>query len=629
MKISPSILFSSILLPASLSLSAAESLTDDQSLETLPSIIVTASRQAEATDDTTVATTVFTRKDIESIRPSSLPDLISRAPGIQTGQFGGRGSLASLFVRGTKSAQTLILVDGVRINGADSGAASLEALALDQIERVEIIRGPRSAIYGSDAIGGVIQIFTRSGEPGLQPRLHLGFGSNKSWERSAGISGGDEKTSFNLSLSFEDTNGIDRTTFPTTGPNTDRDAFRNNSVSLGVRHILTDDLDIGFSVLDQRGETEYDFGYQGVYPYDEFQLSTASVYSNLSINDIWDMRFDLGHVENRRFNKNDDNNKEDNFNTYRDSLALVNTISLVEGQRFIVGADGYQEQLNTDEKFSETERWNRAAFVQHKYDADKFSTEVGVRYDKNEMFGSESSWNGALTIPLDRQNDIIFSYGEGFRAPTFVDLYYPGGYANPDLQPERSKSYEVQWRSDITRATQLQASIYQTDITDAIVLDSGFRPNNIGSARIEGAELSLSHRWQDWRADVAVDFTNPEDRNSGKQLVRRAKRTLNVDLARQLGKFSVGGNWQLISRSWDNPDNTREISGYGLLNLRSGWQAADDLVFNLVVDNVFDKEYSRAFYGIFDSAPPFGSNYYPYRENGRTFMASVTWTPKL
>lgn len=625
MKLSPSIFLSCILIPTCLS--AAELSDDEASVDSLPVIVVTSSRLAETANETAVATTVFTREDIETLQPSSVPDILNRAPGVQVGQTGGRGSQPGLYVRGTKSAQTLVLVDGVRINGADSGSAALEMLAPEQIERIEIVRGPRSAVYGSDAIGGVIQIFTRRGEQGLQPTLHLGFGSNKTWERSAGISGGNDKTSFNLSLSSEDTNGIDRTTFPAAGPDGDRDAYRNNSVNLALHHSLNDRVDLGFSVLDQRGETEYDMGFAGDHPYDEFQLSTASTYADFSLSSVWAMRVDLGHVESRRVNKYDDNNSEFSFNTYRDTAAVINTFSLTDAQQLLVGADWYQEKLSTEQDFAETERWNRAAFVQHQFDSEMFSTELGVRYDKNEIFGSENSWNGALTVPVNDRNDLVFSYGEGFRAPSFVDLYYPG-YANPDLQPERSKTYELQWRSDIARNTRLQAAIYQTDIDDAIVLDSNFIPENIGSARIEGAEVSLSHRWHDWRAELAADIINPVDRTTDKQLVRRSKRTLDLDVDRQLGEFSLGGNWHIASSSWDDAGNTRKIPGYALLNLRAGWQATDEFDFRLTVDNVFDKDYSSAFYAVFDPVT-FDSDYYAYRETGRTFMASVTWTPAL
>ncbi|MBC7213505.1 MAG: TonB-dependent receptor, partial [Pseudomonas sp.] len=157
----------------------------------LPDVLISASRQVESRTATSAANTVFTRADIDRLQPSGVTDLLARVPGVQVAPTGGRGSLPGIFIRGTKAAQTLVLVDGVRIANATSGDSGLQFLDVDQIERVEVLRGSRSAVYGSDAIGGVIQIFTRrGGAPGLQPRLRLAAGSNQTWQRSLGLSGG-------------------------------------------------------------------------------------------------------------------------------------------------------------------------------------------------------------------------------------------------------------------------------------------------------------------------------------------------------------------------------------------------------------------------------------------------------
>ena len=180
-----------LLLPTANAL--ADTFERDQALK-LPDMLISANRQVEARNDSSAANTVFTREDIERLQPSSVTDLLQRVPGVQVAQTGGRGSLPGIYIRGTQSAQSLVLVDGQRIGNSTSGDSNLQHLNIEQIERVEVLRGSRSVIYGSDAIGGVIQIFTRrGGEQGLQPRMHVGFGSHQTWERSVGLSGGDEK----------------------------------------------------------------------------------------------------------------------------------------------------------------------------------------------------------------------------------------------------------------------------------------------------------------------------------------------------------------------------------------------------------------------------------------------------
>ncbi|WP_341304520.1 TonB-dependent receptor [Pseudomonas sp. TMP25] len=606
--------------------SFAETPSHDEALK-LPDSLITANRAVQKRNESSSASTVFTRADIERLQPRSVADLLRRVPGMQIGQSGGRGSLTGIYLRGTKSAQTLMLIDGQRFNSADSGTAALETLSVEQIERIEVLRGSRSAMYGADAIGGVIQVFTRraSGE-GLKPRLHLGYGSRNSWERSAGLSGGDDNTRFNLSVASEDTDGIDRTNSDN-GPDQDNDAYRNNSVSFNLGHSFNERLELGINVLDLRGESEYDQGWLGDKPYDEFKISNVSTFVDGKVNDIWQSRLEVGHSENRRFNRADDSDSSSAFSTYRNSAASINTLHLSDSQSLILGADWYEDQLNNDNNFAESTRWNQAALAQHRFQGEHFSTELGMRHDKNEQYGSQNTWNGALSLPVNAANELILSYSEGFRAPTFADLYFPG-YDNPNLKPEHSKSYELQWRSQLAEDTRLEASVYRTDIRDAIVSDSSFTQQNIATARIHGFEAELQQAVLGWQTVLGVSVIDPRDRDTSKTLARRAKRTLNLDVDRQFNRLTIGATWQALSRAYSDAANTQEVAGYGLLNLRSSWQANPEIKLGLTVDNALNKTYSSALYSVFDFST-FQSSYFPYQEEGRSARLSVTWTPDL
>lgn len=611
---------------------ATSSADFDEQLK-LPALVVSANRTAEERDAASSAVTVFTRADIDRLQPRSVLELLARAPGVQITQSGGAGSMSGLFIRGTKTAQSVVLVDGQRISGADAGIAQLEVLSLEQIERVEVLRGSRSALYGSDAIGGVVQIFTRRAEgPGLQARVHAGYGTHSTVERSAGLSGGDADTRFSLNLSANDTDGINRTTVSSSADN-DRDAYRNNAASLNLSHRFNERLSAGVSVLDQRGESEYDRGWQGSYPYTDFQLSSQSAYVEGWLNDAWSSRVEVGHSENRAVTRHDDNATASPFNTYRNSLAWLNTLHLGGGHSLTAGLEGSKEYLNSKTAYVESSRWNHAALLQHRFQADAFATEVGVRHDDNEQFGSENTFNGAFTYHLNSRNDVILSYAEGFRAPTFTDLYWPadpiwGGGGNANLQPEHAKTYELQWRSQLAERTRLSASLYRTDLNDAIGLNSSWAPSNIDTARINGVEAALQHELFGWNTALALGFVDPRDRDSGHTLNRRAKRTLSLDVDRAFGAFSVGAGWTTSSRRFDDAVNTRETAGYGLLNLRAGWQVSSDVKLGLQVENLLDKEYSNALYGVSDPVT-WVTTYHPYQETGRTALASVTWTPTL
>ncbi|QSL88471.1 TonB-dependent receptor domain-containing protein [Pseudomonas atacamensis] len=600
----------------------ADTFEREQALK-LPDTLISANRQVEARNDSSAANTVFTREDIDRLQPSDVPDLLRRVPGVQVAQTGGRGSLPGIYIRGTQSAQSLVLVDGQRIGNSTSGDSNLQHLNIEQIERVEVLRGSRSVIYGSDAIGGVIQIFTRRGtEQGLQPRLHVGFGSQQTWERSLGLSGGDDKTRFNLGASLDETAGLDRTheSYPS---DSDHDAYRNKSLSLSLSHALTDDVEVGANLLDNRGRSEFDSPSGSVQqqPYSDFNVSSVSNYFDARVNNIWKTRVEFGHTENREKTLDKLFDEHYVFNTYRDSVNWQNDLALDARNSLIVGSDWYEDRVNSSTAFDEDSRWNRAAFIQHRYEADSFSTELGLRHDDNEQFGSENSWSGTFTLPLNPDNDVLLSYSEGFRAPTFNDLYYPS-YSNPDLKPETSKSYELQWRSKLGENSRVEASLYQIDLKDAIIYADGRPPQNVASARINGFEAALKHELFGWQSNLGVAIIDPRDRDTGHTLARRARRTASWDLDRQFDRLGLGASWQLVSGSYDDLNNTQSLGGYGTLGLRSSWALSREIKLDLKVDNLLDKGYSRANYS-YDGAQ------YGYREEGRAWMFGVTWTPEL
>lgn len=611
----------------------AQTPSRDEALN-LSDTVISANRVPQLRAQTAAATTVFNRADIDRLQVRSVAELLERVPGVSVVRTGGAGSLTSLFVRGTASGQTLVLVDGQRIAAASSGTSSLEFLSPDQIERVEVVRGARSALYGSDAIGGVVQIFTRQGGgQGLNPHVRLGTGSHSTFERNLGLSGGNGQTRFNMDASLNETDGIDATRHGDS-MNRDNDAYRNRSLSMNLAHRFTEDLEAGISALDQRGQIEYDDVFGPSRPTTEFQLSTLSGFIDLQVNDRWSSRFEAGHSEDKRDTGNDlPAATEDmfySFGTYRDSASWVNTLTLDSYHQLLLGADWYEDRLHSTTDFVEESRWNQARFIQHRYNGSAFSTELGLRHDKNQQYGSENSWNAALTVPLDTRNDLSLSYSEGFRAPTFNDLYYPDACyfgscfssANPDLSPEHSRSYELQWRNRYSETGSLELSIYRTSIEDAIVSDlsTGWLPYNVQTARINGFEAALRQQLFGWQADFALGLIDPRDRDSGHTLPRRAKRTLNVDLDRSFGNFTVGANWRAVSGRYDDAANTIELGGYGLVGLRGSWQTSREVSLEAKLNNLFDKDYVEATYS---------GGSYGYNTEGRTVLFAVTWKPSL
>lgn len=596
----------------------------------LSETVITANRTAEERKDSTAAVTVFTRADIDRLQPVNVADLLGRVPGVQIQPSGGRGSTTGVFIRGTKTAQTLVLIDGVRVGSASSGGASLQHLNLEQIERVEVLRGARSAVYGSDAIGGVIQIFTRrSAGEGLQGRVRLAAGNKGVWERSAGVSGGDENTRFNLSASLDEMTGFDRT-HNSYSSDADHDAYRNKAISFSLSHVFNEQFSAGVNVLDQRGKTEYDnpfgrfdmntFTSFAAQPYDEYAVSSTSVFAELQANEQLTSRLELGHSEDKGSSYDKLFAGRDDFDTYRDSVAWLNTFSLNTQHTVLAGVDYTKDKLHSTEDYEKDSRWNQAVFIQHSYKGEVFGTELGLRHDKNQQFGSENTWNAALSLPVGQSNEFVLSYAEGFRAPTFNDLYYPM-YGNPNLKAEKSKSYELQLRSQLADTVRLETSIYQTKIRDQIQYQANNDLRNV-EARINGFEASLQHEVFAAQGALNLSLVDSRDRKTGHQLPRIAKRTLSYDLDKQFGAFGVGGTWRLASKSFNDAKNNQQIAGFGTMDVRGSWQATQDLGVDLRLANIFDKGYTRAMYS-------YDGESYGYREDRFTVLLGMTWTPNL
>ena len=605
---------------------ANPSLSQDEQLK-LPGVVVTASRNVETLKETSSAVTVFTRADIDRLQPRDVIDLLQRAPGVHLTQTGGRGSMTGIFLRGTSTAQSLVLIDGVRTGSASNGAISLETLTVDQIERVEVLRGSRSVIYGADAIGGVIQIFTRKSEKeGFNPRFRLAYGSHQTWERSVGISGGDDRTRISLNLASEETNGFNRSQ-ETTGADQDRDAYRNHSVSASLSHHFSDSFRAGINLLDQRGEAEYDLDYNHAYPYDELRVTNVGAYGDWAINERWTSRLELGYNENHNVNRFDDVPDKSHFITERPTATWLNRLELNDQQSLMAGLDWYEDRLDSSTQFTEKSRWNRALFLQHRYQGSWFATELGARHDRNEAYGNETTLSSAFTWMINPHHDLILSYSEGFRAPSFNDLYYPG-YSNPNLDAETSHSFEVQWRA-LFGSTSLDVALYRTDIDDAIASNSAnnWIPQNIASVRVHGLEVSLQREVWGWDAVLAASMMDAEDRETGKQQTRRPRRTLSLDLDRGFGPVTLGGSLLAISRSYEDPANTQAIPGYALVNLRASVDLSHGVKASLTVDNLFDKSYASALYSVYDAN--WNQIYFPYNDAGRTAMLTLTWTPEL
>ncbi len=561
--------------------------------EQLDAINITATRTARTADQTLASVSVITRSDIDSSQALDVADLLRERAGITLANSGGRGKATSLFLRGTGGGHVLLLIDGQRIGSATLGSPAWELLPLAQIERIEVVRGPRAQLYGSDAIGGVIQIFTRQGEPGQHWDAHLGYGTYHSADGDIGVSGGDEHSRYSARIGYTSSTGFDATIHA----NVDADGYDNHSFSGSFSHRFDNQMELTLNAMQASGNTEYD-GFGDVDDdYDaDFKEQVLGARFSVPLSDHWDSLLSLG--ENRDEQYNQVNGHGDSvFKTKRWQATWQNDFDLGNDTLLTAGLDFHRDQIDSTTEYAETRRDNRALFAQYQTTWNTLDLNLGLRYDDNEAFGGHATGSIAAGYHFNNGMRLMASYGTAFKAPSFNDLYFVspfGSNGNPDLAPETSNTFEV-GLSGKAAFGHWSLDAYRTDIEDLIQwIDTGgfiFQPRNIGRARIDGLEASTQGKIAGWRYDAALTLLDPSDENSGKILPRRSKRSLRIDLDKRFGAFELGATLTARSKSFDNPDNSVSNAGYGLLDLRGAWHLTPDWSLRGSIHNVFDRDY--------------------------------------
>ncbi|MEO8313524.1 MAG: TonB-dependent receptor [Pseudomonadota bacterium] len=563
--------------------------------------VITANRTATSLDTTVAATTVITRAQIEAMQARSFEDLLRGVDGINIGNSGGPGKLTSFFVRGTESEHLLVLIDGVRMGSATAGTTALQNIPLESVERIEFVRGPRSSLYGSEAVGGVLQIFTRRGGNGHQLETSVSGGSYGTRQGSVSLSGGDEDAWFSLQGSGQTTDGFNSCYGSSTlfagcfTEEPDRDGYRYRSLAAraGMKFGMGTQLEA--NLLRAPSRVEYDGSFTNSSKLLQ-QVAGLGVTQTFSEGNQFALR--LG----RSWDRSDDFHDQDfmgDFNTRRDSVSAQWDWQFVKGQVLTIGAEYVNDVVSGSTDFDESERNNTAVFLQYVGDHGPWRTEVSIRRDDNQQFGSHGTESAALGYAVSEALQFVAQYGTAFRAPSFNELYYPG-FSNPDLDPERSRSIELAAKGRVAGA-RWRVSLFNTKIRDLVGFDDFFLPANVDAARIQGVEVSSSIPWGEWVLEAGTTLLDTENRsgdfNQGNRLIRRPKFSGSVDAARRFGEFTVGGRLIAEGARYDNASNTRRVDGFTTLDLRAEYAFAPDWRVQARVANVLDEHYETvAFY---------------------------------
>ena len=576
----------------------------------LQQVIVTAARAPEPEDQSLFSVTVLTRADIEARQVSSVQDLLADLAGINIDNSGGLGQQSSVFIRGADSDHTLLLIDGVRVGSATLGIAPFEIIPLEQIDHIEVVRGPRSTLYGSDAVGGVIQIFTRQAdEPGATLGGSAMTGSYDTHEFTGYLAGRGSQAWGSISGNVLTTQGIAACLpsafagcFDPAAPQVP-DGHQNRSGSLSAGARLSDLTTVSADVLYTHGWTAFDG--DGFDDRLDFQEKVFTAHLDQALGGSWHLRLMAGRDEDdeRDFL---DPTPVGTFDTVRDSFSVQADGKLSTALRLISGVDYEDVHIDSNTPFDVTSRTTRAAFAELHADLGGWSALAGARFEDNEQFGDHWTENLGLARKLGEGVRFTLTWGTAFRAPTFDELYFPG-FGNPDLKPETSQSWETGLDGG-QGALRWSLHAYQTTIDDEISIDPlTFLPVNINRSRIRGVELQGDWHGADWVVGGQLTGLEPLNVSPGPEyddlLPRRAQQNASITLRRLVhtgssasadGSFAVVARWE--GRRYDDLADTLPLGGYLTVDLLTQWRLDRDWTLEAKAANLFDRSYQTAAY---------------------------------
>nr|WP_244480681.1 TonB-dependent receptor [Mesorhizobium sp. Root157] len=591
----------------------AQGLPGNNGMTTLDRIVVTTPlRRASSLERSTSSVTVIGEEEIRQSAAVDLPSLLKTYAGVSVSMYGGIGATSGVALRGTKAEQTLVLVNGVRVSSATSGSVSLFNIPLESIQRIEVAKGAHSAQYGADAIGGIINIITRSG--GV-----CANGDNSCTTVTTGVMhprGGTVSAShagqtvdgveYSFGGSLFGTQGYDFTTPDNTSNEPDDDGFRQGSFN----YSLSKEFDWGgvySNGLISRARTQYDNKPGPFDPVGLNETETDTLVGKIGVrldhSESWNSTFEASANSDNSTNFRDGVTAEDKFDSTRFGI-LASTEKSFETETanhiVSVGTEVYREQIDGTGTYTVKRRDLAALFGQYSLELGDLSFDSGLRYDYNEQFGDATTYNIGASYAIMPELTARASYGTGFRAPNFNDLYFQQsfGVGNPDLRPEWSRSYEVGLNWQPTDATSLDMAFYQNWIKDQINWDTTLwpmQPFNLDRVRVTGFEAVLSHRFNDrWGGKASIDVRKPIDETTGNFVPRqdRFKASAEVDF-QATEKLHLKAGLFYVGTRFADANNTDKMSSYTTVDVSGAYRLDEQSELKLSVENLFEEKYER------------------------------------
>ncbi|TFW27374.1 TonB-dependent receptor domain-containing protein [Duganella callida] len=589
--------------PAALSSLALAMAAVHAHAEPADTIVVTATRTPQALANVISDTISISSEQIAESGAGSIVDLLQRQRGIEIARNGGAGTSSSVYIRGANSNQNIVLVDGVRIGSSTTGAANWSAIPLTAIDHIEIVYGPLSSLYGADAIGGVIQIFTKKGKGAPAVTGFVGYGSDKTREGDAtlsGATGGEHSFSYAISAGKEKSDGFSATRPGASGYNADRDGYDKENVSGQFSLQLAHGYEAGALFLHSKLESQYDNGASAYDVRSKALFETAAVYGKAQF--VANVDTLLQYAESKDNGENWSKASADGYsriNTKQQDITLQNDIRIGEDVLQVL-YDHRKEEVDTNgsrdlNRDRTTNSW--AASYNARRGANLLN--ASIRRD-NSVYGSKNTGSLGYGYDFTKQLRATASYGSSFRAPTYNELYF-AGYGNPANKPEEGKNAEVGIRWD-DGVNALSANYYHNRLSNLLVNTtpcpySGYASScvyNVNKATLEGVTIAGATKLAGVNLNASIDLQDPKDDSTGKRLARRSRKHGNLGADYSFGPLKLGAELDVSGDRYDDAANKNRLGGYGLVNLFATYAFTKDWSALVRWNNIADKQYDLA-----------------------------------
>ncbi|WP_148714070.1 TonB-dependent receptor domain-containing protein [Chitinolyticbacter meiyuanensis] len=561
---------------------------------TLDPVIVTATRIESPRSSLSSDTTVLTSEDLARSGATSVGEALSRVGGVEFARTGGLGQPASLYLRGANGNHTLVLVDGQRLAPGADGASSFDTVPLALIDRIEIVRGSASGLYGADAVGGVVQIFTKTGNGAPAGSASIDIGSFDTVGGSASYGGAIGNTRFNVGADARNSHGYNLTKPASSMYEADKDAWRQRSANFSLAHDLTANNEIGIRGMTIDTDAAYDGGAFDDQPWSKREQTSLALFSNNRFTDSWQSDLLLGQGRDRYETTG---NYPSKTKLKQTQAQWTNTLASAAGQ-WLLGLEYLEEKLASDTMYDQTRRDNKAALVGWQQDFGTHHLQANARIDDNSQFGDKTTGGIGYAWRFTPGWQLFANAGTSFHAPSFVDLYYPSWpgmppAANPDLKPEQGRSIDggLRWQGAGWTA---DATAFYNRVRDLIVLDANYTPQNVAEARMRGLTLNTAGRLGSLELAASATWQNAEDEATGTMLPRRAKTYGNMSLAQDIGDWRWSAALAASGKRYDRRDEVGEMGGYAVLDLGVDYRIAKAWRASLRLNNAFDRDYEYA-----------------------------------